>query len=67
MIDIVVNGQLVAVVVEDLAKAFVKVLVDILPLESNIATYVHREDYQESSVPVNLSATPETNTQEVTE
>ena len=43
MIDIVVNDQLVAVVIEDLAKLFVNTLVNELPVEMSIATYVHYE------------------------
>lgn len=50
MIDIVVNDQLVAIVIEDLAKLFVTTLVNELPLEVSIATYVHYEEpVQESA------------------
>lgn len=60
MIDIVVNNQLVAVVIEDLAKLFVNTLVNELPLEMSIATYVHYEEqYPEfDSEPINLEGVP---------
>lgn len=49
MIDIVVNDQLVAIVIEDLAKLFVTTLVNELPLEVSIATYVHYEEPAQES------------------
>ncbi len=41
MIDIIINNQLVAVVVEELAKLFVTTLVQKLPSEMLIETRIH--------------------------
>lgn len=53
MIDIVVNNQLVAVVIEDLAKLFVSTLVNELPVEMSIATFEHYEEQPQENVEFN--------------
>lgn len=53
MIDIVVNNQLVAVVIEDLAKLFVSTLVNELPVEMSIATFEHYEEQLQENVDFN--------------
>jgi len=44
MYDILVNGAVVAVVVQQLVKPFVETLVKILPEEMAIQTKVHSEE-----------------------
>ena len=47
MIEIIINGQLVAIVIEDLAKLFLNTLVKELPVEVSIVTRVYRSAEQE--------------------
>lgn len=49
MIEILVNGSLVAVVAEELLKVFVNALVSALPVEFSIATRRHRPQTQEKT------------------
>jgi hypothetical protein len=49
MIDIIINDQLVAVVVEELAKLFVTTLVQKLPSEMSVVTRIHKNEPQEGS------------------
>ena len=42
MIEIYINSQLVAIVIEDLAKLFVNTIYNDLPLEVSITTRVHK-------------------------
>lgn len=51
LIDIVVNGQLVGVLLEDLAKMFLTTLINQLPAEMSIATYIHQETEEEVTLP----------------
>lgn len=49
MIEIIVNGQSVAIVVEDLAKLFVVALVQQLPEEMNISTRIYSVEQPENT------------------
>ena len=51
MFDVVVNDQLVAVVIEELAKLFIVTLVNELPLGSSVATYLHYEEPVQEVIP----------------
>lgn len=47
MYDIIVNGNLVAVVVQQLVKPFVETLIKMLPEEMSIQTKIHIEEKPE--------------------
>lgn len=42
MIEIYINNQLVAIVIEDLAKLFVNTIYNDLPIEVSITTRIHK-------------------------
>lgn len=46
MYDIIVNGNVVAIVVQQLVKPFVETLVKMLPDELSIQTRIHKEEKQ---------------------